>query len=190
MVSLQAGLAEMARALDACGIEYLVGGSVASTLYGVARATIDVDLLAAMTPAQVDCLARSLPASFYADLATMQEGLRRGLAFNLIDVSSGYKFDVFPARTAFHREELARRQVVPITLATGETLTVPVATVEDILLAKLAWYREGGETSERQWRDVSGIVAVHGARLDRAYLERWAEELGVADLLGRVRGEW
>jgi hypothetical protein len=61
-----------------------------------------------------------------------------------------------------------------------------VATAEDTVLNKLRWYRAGGETSERQWNDLRGIVQVSGARLDLAYLNTWAPRLGVADLLERL----
>jgi hypothetical protein len=61
-----------------------------------------------------------------------------------------------------------------------------VATPEDTLLAKLEWYRSGGEVSERQWRDVLGIMMVQGNKLDLAYLRQWAKELKVSDLLERA----
>ena len=61
-----------------------------------------------------------------------------------------------------------------------------MTTAEDIVLHKLEWYRLGGGVSERQWQDVLGVFRVQGATLDRAYLERWASDLGVADLLARA----
>jgi hypothetical protein len=64
-----------------------------------------------------------------------------------------------------------------------------VATLEDTLLAKLDWYRRGGEVSERHWRDVLGIMMVLGNKLDFAYLQQWAKELKVSDLLKRAFSE-
>ena len=61
-----------------------------------------------------------------------------------------------------------------------------VATPEETLLAKLEWYRNSGEVSERQWRDVLGIMMVQGNKLDLAYLRQWAKELKVSDLLERA----
>ena len=61
--------------------------------------------------------------------------------------------------------------------------------IEDIILSKLEWYRMGGGVSERQWRDVLGVLKVQGERLDHAYMQRMAAELGVADLLERALGE-
>ncbi len=63
---------------------------------------------------------------------------------------------------------------------------VSVASAEDTLLAKLEWYRMGGEVSERQWRDVLGALKVQAGALDLEYLHRWASELGVDDLLERA----
>lgn len=62
-----------------------------------------------------------------------------------------------------------------------------VQTAEDALLSKLGWYRKGGETSENQWRDLTGILKTQAATLDFTYLQKWAAELGVADLLDRTR---
>jgi hypothetical protein len=62
-------------------------------------------------------------------------------------------------------------------------------TPEDTVLRKLWWFRQGGERSDRQWRDVVQVLKISGAAMDAAYLERWAKELGVDDLLLRVRGQ-
>jgi hypothetical protein len=63
---------------------------------------------------------------------------------------------------------------------------VNVASPEDTVLQKLLGYRKGGETSDRQWRDVQGVLKARGKSLDRDYLERWAPTLGVMDLLERA----
>ena len=63
------------------------------------------------------------------------------------------------------------------------------ASPEDTVLAKLEWYRKGGEVSDRQWRDLLGVLKVQGETLDRAYLDHWAGELDVSDLLHRALEE-
>ena len=74
-------------------------------------------------------------------------------------------------------------------IATDPERTAYVATAEDTILAKLEWYRMGGGVSERQWRDVLGVMKVQADRLDLAYLRQWADQLNVSDLLERALTE-
>jgi len=87
------------------------------------------------------------------------------------------KLDLFPAVGAFERSQIARAILVR---------GARVMSAEDVLLAKLRWYRMGAEVSDRQWRDVLGLVAMQRSTLDGSYLNRWAVDLGVADLLHRA----
>jgi hypothetical protein len=113
----------------------------------------------------------------------MRAALTAGRSFNVIHLTTSYKFDIFPLTSdAFHQVQFARRVMRDIILG-GETFQLPLSSAEDTLLMKLAWYRAGGEVSERQWNDVRGIIAVQGDRLDRRYLAHWAAYLKVADLL-------
>jgi hypothetical protein len=117
------------------------------------------------------------------------EAIRRQSCFNLIHLSTMYKVDVFVAKDRpFDRSALSRitREEVG---EPGDSLHVWFASVEDVILSKLEWFREGGEVSERQWLDVEGVLKVQRGRLDLMYLRRWAAELNVADLLERALGE-
>lgn|SRR5579884_1806158 len=164
--------------LDRLGIEYFVGGSVASASHGLARSTIDVDVIARIQPSHAEPLAAALGSDFYLDAEAAADSISRGRSFNIIHKPTAYKFDVFPALDdAYHLGQFERAR------------DRRLATAEDILLEKLLWYRAGGEVSERQWNDVRGIRDVQGERLDRGYLARWAEYLGVADLLDRLMTE-
>jgi hypothetical protein len=116
----------------------------------------------------------------------MIDAVRTGGTFNVIEISSAMKIDIFVAGSdAFDRERLRRR--VGITFSSGpQATTLFVDTAEDTILRKLEWYRRGGESSERQWRDVMGIVNAQRSNLDRTFLRDWATALGVADLVERV----
>jgi hypothetical protein len=172
----------VAKALERMGIPYFVGGSLASSAHGVARATLDANIVAKLEPRLAGRFVKELGSEFYADAAM------RWSSFNVIHIATAFKVDVFvPRATAYADIEMERRQSYVIDESTGESIAF--STAEDTLLAKLQWYRQGNEVSERQWRDALGIMRVVGKNLDGSYLSRWAVELGVADLLDRTLGE-
>jgi hypothetical protein len=174
-------ISELASALKRVGIPYVIGGSVASSVRGIVRATIDVDVVAQIGVGQTDELAAALGPDWYADPDQMRDSVATGRAFNIIYLPFTQKVDVFPATEEFHRSQLERASKVAIPFL-GDSAEYPVASAEDILLAKLHWYRMGGEASERQWSDIAGILAV-ALDLDATYLRTWAARLGVEDLL-------
>jgi hypothetical protein len=177
-------LETLIRALEVVGARYLVGGSVASSSHGLPRATLDTDLLVQIGPLQMASLSKALGSDWYADADFARQSVERGRAFNVIHIPSGHKFDIFPARGEFSLSELAR--------ATMKTLAIPgggvqcfVATPEDMILAKLQWYRAGGEVSDRQWSDITGMLVIN-RDLDFDYLNHWANQLKVTDLLDKA----
>ena len=183
MTDFGQALLALVGALDRSAIHYLIGGSVASGIHGIYRTSLDVDLLADIHPGQIARLIQELGGEFYADAGMMRDALASGRSFNLIHFASSYKFDIFPLSSdPFQQSQFSRREMKDILLG-GGAIAVPVATAEDTLLMKLAWYRAGGEVSERQWNDVRGIAEVQRERLDRDYLRRWAVHLLVQDLL-------
>jgi hypothetical protein len=190
MLDLKRAFELLLDAFDRLAIPYMVGGSVASSAHGIYRSTNDIDIVARVRPRQVGELVPSLSKEFYLDADTILDAISLGRPFNLIHYTTGQKFDIFPVTDdPYAQVQLERRQPQDVTLAEGQSLRCFVATAEDTVLAKLAWYRAGGEQSDRQWSDLRGICSVQRANLDRPYMRKWARHLGVEDLLGKLLSE-
>lgn len=172
-------------ALQKLGVPYLIGGSLASTLHGVVRTTLDTDIVAELRLEHVTPLVEILESIFYIDDQAVHEAIQRQSSFNLIHLETMFKVDIFVSKQRpFDQAQFARRTAQII--ATNPDQSAYIATAEDTILTKLEWYRLGGEVSERQWRDVLGVLKVQGNRLDLAYLRHWALELRVTDLLEKA----
>lgn len=172
-------------ALEVIGVDYVVVGSLASGAFGEPRATMDVDILARLTLPMLPRLAKLLGDGFYFDVETAQDALRLGRSFNVMSNEDVLKFDFFPAGVdAFGTAQLARKRFVDLPFLSE--VVVPVASPEDVVLAKLRWYDQGGRSSERQWNDILGVLKVQGGDLDWAHIEEWAPQLGVSDLLTKL----
>lgn len=175
----------VADALEACGVLYLVGGSVASSIAGEPRSTLDVDLVVRLEEEQIDPFVMALGEGFYADPESLRRACRERSSANLIHRETSIKVDLFiSGGTGLDAEQMQRRERVLV--MSGPERHLYVYTPEDILLRKLRWYRDGGEASDQQWRDVLGILRVQGTRLDQTYLRRGASTLAVSDLLDRA----
>ncbi len=173
-------------AFEALGIRYRIGGSVASSAYGIARATLDVDLVADLKENHVRPLVDLLREGYYIDEDRVRDAVARRSSFNIVHLGSMIKVDVFVLtsrpydQAAFARARLEK--LVENESGREHYLTTP----EDVILNKLDWYRQGGEVSERHWNDVLGVLKVQQASLDLPYLRHWAAMLGVTDLLLRA----
>jgi hypothetical protein len=167
------------RALDRLGVMHTIGGSIASSLAGEPRATIDIDLVVALESRHVAPLVAALEREFYIEAEALANAVRERRSTNLIHQETQIKVDLFVAGgTPLDALQLARRRAVEI-----EGRRLFVHPPEDILLQKLRWFRIGGKVSDRHWRDIIAIVRVQGPRLDREYLRAQAPALGVTDLL-------
>lgn len=180
---------QLAHAFDTLGVEYVVGGSLASSVYGIPRATQDVDLVAEMNSSHAEPFAQLLGGDFYVDVDMIREAVRRRASFNVIHLATMFKADVFVMKgDSWSREEMRRARSEQLQGPHG-ALTIRFASPEDTLLHKLVWYRLGNEISDRQWGDILGVFKVQGTLLDDEYLDRWATALGVDDLLARLRSQ-
>ncbi len=182
-------VARIVQAFDSMGITYVVGGSLASSIYGVPRATQDVDLVADLKVPDAAKLEELLSGEFYVDADMIRDAILKRASFNVIHLATMFKADVFVMkRDAWSREEMSRARPEQLDGPEG-TVTVRFASPEDTLLHKLVWYRLGNAISDRQWSDILGVLKIQGQLLDSAYLDRWAPLLDVADLLNRARSQ-
>jgi hypothetical protein len=174
--------------LDRLGVRYCVGGSLASSVHGAARSTLDVDLAAELDEAAALSLTAALHDDYYVSEVAAREAVRRRSCFNLLHFATSFKIDIFVSRDREFDRRVQERASAEL-LGGAEGFPARIAAAEDIILIKLEWYRLGDESSERQWNDVTLVAKLQGDRLDRTYLRHWAGELGVADLLDRLLAE-
>jgi hypothetical protein len=161
--------------LETQGIDYMIVGSFASTAYGEPRLTLGIDVVLQLAGEQVERLIDAFPdPEFYVSDSAAREAVAERGQFNVIHPSSGNKVDFMVARNdAWGQSQLARR-VRKLILA---DLEANVAAAEDVVLGKLLYYHEGG--SDKHLRDIAGMLQVSGEEIDRGYIARWAEQLGV-----------
>jgi hypothetical protein len=177
---------EVAAVLDRLEIPYAVGGSWARSLLGKPRLTHDVNVTVEPFPGKETAFCSSFSDDYYVSVPMIQDAVRRRSSFNIIHWPSGFKIDIFVRKNRpYDASVLARRRLHP--LSDGRSLTL--VSPEDVILLKLEWYRLGGNTSERQLEDVRGVFQMQAGNLDQAYLDHWAADLSVSDLLQRARQE-
>ena len=174
--------------LEGLSIPFHLGGSFASTIHGIPRQTADVDIVVDLSPTAGNGVVDALSGDFYIDQHAVDEAISRGSCFNAIHLATGFKVDFFVmGRQQYDRVELQRSIMEQI--VADPPKWAPVKSAEDVILRKLQWYEEGGRVSERQWKDVLGVLKTQGERLDAVYLAEWARRLGLIDLLTEARSE-
>jgi hypothetical protein len=174
--------------LENLGVSYLIGGSLASTLHGMVRTTQDSDIVADLRLEHLQSFVAALQNEFYVDEEMIAESIQHNSSFNIIHRETMFKVDVFiPRQRPFLQSQYARAQKQTFTFETE--VSAKFASPEDTILSKLEWYRMGGEVSDRQWRDILGVLKTNAGELDIPYLRKWAGELKVNDLLERALKE-
>lgn len=176
---------EMAANLDRLGVPYVLGGSLASSLIGEPRATLDIDLAVEMQVRHVDGLVSMLGDDFYASREAAVDAVRRASSFNVIHLDTMQKVDLFVLGNGLlDRRQLRNREMIIVSDDPPAGLWVGAAA--DQVLRKLDWYRIGGELSDRQWRDVIAILRSQAEHIDPLDLVRAAVALGLERLLARA----
>lgn len=178
----------VASALESIGIAYSIGGSLAGSFAGEPRSTLDIDMVIELDAARVTAVVRALEGQFYVDEQALHRAVQERSTTNVIHQASSIKVDFFVAGGTPLDGDLLQRRVA-VSVGDPETQRLWVHSPEDILLQKLRWFRRGGGTSDRQWRDVLGILRTQGHRLDQGYLQQGAIRLQVTDLLTRAADE-
>ena len=181
-------LLQVTELLERIGTPYFLGGSLASSMLGEPRSTVDIDIAIVLRSADVPALVAALGSEFYVDEGAVRDAVLRRSSFNAIHQPTVLKVDFFVLGDApFDRAQLEARRLSPALEGSGRS--VFVSSPEDLILRKLDWYRQGAGVSDRQWRDVLGVLKVQAERLDLAHLRHWAVELDLAELLERALSE-
>ena len=165
--------------LEGVGLEYMLSGSMALSLYAAPRMTRDIDIVIALGAEDVDTLVALFEKDFYLDSETVASAVDSRRMFNIIHEETVSKLDfIVRKETPYRIEEFSNRR--RLRLGTRE---VWVVGPEDLVLSKLVWALDSGST--RQLDDVRSVL--EASDVDGGYLDRWASELGVSELLERCR---
>ncbi|MDQ1355568.1 MAG: hypothetical protein QG657_5878 [Acidobacteriota bacterium] len=176
---------QIAQELDRLGISYFVGGSLASSLHGVPRATQDVDIVVDIETRHIVELVKAFEAEFYIDADMIRDAIQHRSSFNIIHLGTMFKADIFVLNPdEASQEEMKRRKQYQVSDSPRQVLFL--ASAEDVILHKLYWFQLGGGVSERQWNDVLGVMRVQFETLDHYYLENAAQKRGIFELLQKA----
>ena len=188
-MSLVQALVEVSEKFDAAGIDYLIGGSLASSVWGQARATRDIDVAAIFSASQIDTLESLIEWPYMIDADSMRESLKTREEFASGQILNGEtqdKFYLFILRNdEYANSQLQRKRMVE--LFPGKEF--PIASAEDIVITKLRWFVLGNRISDKQWNDIVQVLEVQQGNLDLEYLTRWANYFQVLDLLREAQSQ-
>lgn len=173
-------------AFEEIGIPYYICGSIASSAYGISRATQDIDFVSDISKESVEILVEKLKDKYFIDADMIKDAIDSQSSFNLIHLKTMMKVDVFILKNnLFHRKTIQRK--IKDNLDENEdSIEIFLCSPEDVILSKLIWYVSGNEISERQWLDIIGVIKVQQKNLDLEYLNHWATELNIERLLQKA----
>lgn len=176
----------MGRQFDELTIPYALGGSLASSLVGEPRSTVDIDIAIQLQGDDLDRLIDAVQPTFYVPLDSARRAAAQHGSFNIIHEAAAFKVDLFVLDTGpLDMGQIQRRVLVEVSADPPATLWVTAP--EDQVLRKLDWYRSGGGVSDRQWRDVVAILRTNAGQLDDDYLLATAGLVGLEELVDQAR---
>ncbi len=176
-------------AFNELGLSYYIGGSIASSAYGIARSTLDVDLVLELNTFHIQPLVNKLKGEYYIETEMIKDAIKKKTSFNIIHLKSMLKIDVFILKDQLYSKKAFERKIKDKLDDEVESINIYLCSPEDIILHKLEWFKSGGEVSERQWLDILGVIKIQFENLDKNYLKMWAKQLGVLSLLEKSFSE-
>ncbi|MFZ0455592.1 MAG: hypothetical protein WCE54_07570 [Ignavibacteriaceae bacterium] len=178
-----AALEPLIKAFEELKILYYIGGSIASSAYGTARSTLNIDLVTNLLTHHIKPFTEKLKDEYYVDAEMIAEAIKTKSSFNLLHLQSMLKIDIFILKDSTYSTKEFERKVKDKLEEDEKPINIYLCSPEDIILNKLEWYKIGGKTSEKQWSDILGVIKVQAENLDRDFLKYWAKQLEVFELL-------
>lgn len=176
---------ELHQLLESVNIPYYVGRGVASTIHGEPRSTRDLDLVIEIQQDQIDILVKTLEAAaFYCPQGAVEDlKSGRNQVLNITHTETIANADIYVMdRSSFAVSQMLRRRLIDI-----DGIPIWIASPEDTILQKLLWGSKSN--SQKQWRDVLGILKLQSTNLDYDYLMEWARRLELVDFLTQAMTE-
>jgi hypothetical protein len=175
----------VASLLEAADVRYALGGSLAASLLAEPRTTVDIDMAAQLTMDRLGHLLDQATAEFYVPVQDAHLAVAQATSFNMVHHGSGLKVDLFVMGSGLlDTRQIERR--IEFTVRALPHSRLWVTSPEDLILRKLSWFRDGGSVSDRQWRDVIGLLTAQSEYLDTADLWETADAVGLGTLLQRA----
>ncbi|MFZ2653438.1 MAG: hypothetical protein WAX69_00850 [Victivallales bacterium] len=168
------------------GIDYYIGGSIASSAFGLPRTTLDIDIIADIKKIHAEHLVKALDHEYYIDQDMIRDAVQNHSSFNIIHNSTCFKIDIFILKNRLFDKLSVKRKREGLLDADNTDKLFFFASPEDIIISKLEWFKIGGAVSERQINDIKGIIKVQGDKLDFDYLKNTASSLKLTDILKKV----
>lgn len=188
MIAVVRALVSLSRIFREHQVRWAVVGSMASSVHGVVRTTQDLDIVVSIPTTRLVALTEALSPEFAVDLELVRENFAKGRSANIFYKGDFFKIDLFPVVGDPDQIAQLERACIERVEVGDQSLSVPVSTAEDMLIAKLKWWRETG-SSPKQWEDLRGIVRICGDRMDMDYIRQWAARAGFDYALRQLLAE-